>query len=645
MTKALLCRVVYGAAFCALLPVLLVAWAQRLEQLLPLPTLAPLPWMLFVAGAGIALMAWSMAMLWKFGGGLPMNAFPPPRFTLRGPYALLGHPIYVGFVLVTIGVAAAFGSAAGLLIVAPAVMLGCAALVLGFEARDLDLRFGASRPRAWLRLPPSLPNRAATWSDRARVLLLVLGTWLLVYEAVGHIPVPDAVELMRGAEASWPVHMWWTVIYSLDYLLPVLAVCAAVSGRALSGWSRDALFGMAVGFLIMVSTPYIATPRSFDSASPWAWLMELSRADGVGGRAAFPSFHAYWGFMAAALLWHRGRTIGLVSSVLAVLIAVSCITTGMHATADVIAGTLLTGLALSRERLWHRACSIAERIANAWWELNLGPARLLVHGVYAAIASGAGVLLIAIFAPDVPPWAIAAMALASLLGAAVVGQLLVGSARLQRPFAYFGSVAGVLLGGVALAFGGVSVWPLLAATAAAAPWIQSLGRLRCLVQGCCHGAPMEHGHGITHHRPQSRVAAISGLRGVAIHPTPLYSMLCNVVIGLLVARLCVLGAPASLTVGAYLFMQGAARFVEESYRGEAQTQRLAGLRIYQWFAVMLALLGMALTCVASPATSAPAWPEGAVFTTAALVAAIYALIMGVEFPRSRWPLSRLTPVT
>lgn len=641
MTNATLLRVAYGAAFCLLLPVLLVAWAYRLEEIVPLPEMARqcAAWALPLIG--VPLMAWSMFVLWRHGGGLPMNAFPPPRFTLRGPYAVLSHPIYVGFILVTIGVAAGCGSMAGLLIVAPAVVLGCGALVLGFEARDLDKRFGTSRPRAWLRLPDS----TATWSDRLRVLLLVFGAWVVAYELVGHIPVPDAVELMRGGEASWPVHMWWTVIYSLAYLVPIVAVCVATSGRSLATWSRDALFGMAVGFLIMLSTPFIATPREFDTTSTLTWLMDLNRADGVGGRAAFPSFHVYWGFMAAALLWHRGRTVGTLAYAFAVLVAVSCITTGMHATSDVIAGTLLAGLALSRERLWHRACAIAERIANAWWELNIGPARLLVHGVYAALASGAGVLLIALFAPSVPPWAIAAIALASLLGAAIVGRLLVGSARLQRPFAYFGSVAGVLLGGAALALNGLSVWPLLAATAAAAPWIQSLGRLRCLVQGCCHGAPMQRGRGITHHLPQSRVCAISGLRGVTIHATPIYSMLCNVVIGLLLARLCVLGAPASLIVGAYLFMQGAARFVEESYRGEAQTQLMGGLRIYQWFALFIAILGAALTCVVSPATAAPAWPEPAAFTTAALVAAIYALFMGVEFPRSRWPLSRLTPVT
>ena len=80
--------------------------------------------------------------LWRRGGGLPMNAFPPPRFVSGGIYALVPHPIYGGFVLACAGVAVYTGSASGLWLVTPTVALGCAALVLGYELPDLRRRFG-----------------------------------------------------------------------------------------------------------------------------------------------------------------------------------------------------------------------------------------------------------------------------------------------------------------------------------------------------------------------------------------------------------------------------------------------------------------------------------------------------------------------
>ena len=43
--------------------------------------------------------------------------------------------------------------------------------------------------------------------------------------------------------------------------------------------------------------------------------------------------------------------------------------------------------------------------------------------------------------------------------------------------------------------------------------------------------------GIRYERPESRVCRIAHLQGVPVHPTPLYSMLGNVAIGLVVGRM------------------------------------------------------------------------------------------------------------
>jgi protein-S-isoprenylcysteine O-methyltransferase Ste14 len=95
-----------------------------------LPLFAP-PLGLAIAVAGAASLLLGMLHLWRYGGGLPMNAFPPPRYVERGIYRLLPHPIYAGFVMLCAGISIAVRSASGLWLVSPIAALGCAALVLG----------------------------------------------------------------------------------------------------------------------------------------------------------------------------------------------------------------------------------------------------------------------------------------------------------------------------------------------------------------------------------------------------------------------------------------------------------------------------------------------------------------------------------
>src|ERR1019366_3157104 len=94
-----------------------------------------------------------------------------------------------------------------------------------------------------------------------------------------------------------------------------------------------------------------------------------------------------------------------------------------------------------------------------------------------------------------------------------------------------------------------NIWLALAALCLAAPWIQGLGRLRCLVQGCCHGRPTTPEIGIRYSHPRSRVCRVPGLRDIPIHATPLYSLLWNVFIALLLTRLYFLQVNAAMIGG------------------------------------------------------------------------------------------------
>jgi prolipoprotein diacylglyceryltransferase len=183
---------------------------------------------------------------------------------------------------------------------------------------------------------------------------------------------------------------------------------------------------------------------------------------------------------------------------------------------------------------------------------------------------------------------------------------------------------------------------LLAALALAIPWAQAIGRLRCLVQGCCHGSEAPEALGIVYLREKSRVLTLGNLGRVPLHPTPLYSILANVVIGSLLLRLWSLGASLSIVVGSYLILTGVSRFVEESYRGEPQTPIVGGLRIYQWLAIVSFVSGAIVTTL--PAAAEPRWSpwlDVSVPVTALLFGACAGFAMGVDFPGSARRFARL----
>ena len=97
-------KILYGASFTILLPVLLAVWADRAESAVALPPYGSKELGLAFAFGGITLMLAGMRDLWRYGGGLPMNAFPPPRLARQGSFLWLPHPIYTGFVTACLGV-------------------------------------------------------------------------------------------------------------------------------------------------------------------------------------------------------------------------------------------------------------------------------------------------------------------------------------------------------------------------------------------------------------------------------------------------------------------------------------------------------------------------------------------------------------
>ncbi len=632
----------YGILFVVVLPAALVWWAVVTTPVVPLPAI-PYGWAAIIPIAvGVALMLAGMAALLKYGKGLPMNPYPPPVYVIRGIYTFTPHPIYLGFVLACFGVAILLESPSGTWLVAPMVALALTALVLGYERHDLRRRFGPEAIHVPLvSLPPDRADRPTGW-DRASVYLLVLIPWSVAFEAVYRLGIPaDAVVAHLPFERGWPVLEWTEAVYGSIYIFVLATPLILRTQRDLRRLAELGLISTALVTLIYLTVPIVAPPRPFEPRTflGHALMFERSMSHTV---AAFPAFHVIWSFIAADGWARRSRAWGVVGWTWAILITVSCITTGMHALADLVAAAIVFALLLLRRRVWELMRRAAEAIANSWHEFRWRGVRVINHGLYAGLAGAVGLWISGSLGGPQVFWQLVLVHLCGLAGAGLWAQKLEGSPKLSRPFGYYGGVIGAAASTVIVGGLGGNTMFLLALVAMEAPWLQSLGRLRCLVQGCCHGSEAPEGVGIRYWTSRSRVCTLGDLRGVPLHPTPLYSILGNVVIGVLLLRLWSLGAAFGLIAGTYLMLAGAARFVEESYRGEPQTPILGGLRIYQWMAVLSFACGIVLTMIPG---GNPRGLDFAFDPRLALASALYGLLvgfaMGVDFPGSARRFARL----
>ena len=267
--------------------------------------------------------------------------------------------------------------------------------------------------------------------------------------------------------------------------------------------------------------------------------------------------------------------------------------------------------------------------------------RVINHGLYAAAGTSAGLLIIGVLLGPGSVGPAVVVAFSSLITAALWAQFIEGSPSLLRPYGFYGGVIGVILGSLIAGLMGGNIWQLLGAYAVAGPLIQSAGRLRCLVQGCCHGREAPPNIGIRYTHPRSRVCRLADLANTPIHPTPLYSIIWNVFLGITLARLWSLHASLPLITGLYLILNGLGRFVEEAYRGEPQTPIVGGLRLYQWTAVASVVVGAVLTTL-STSSVIPDWQFS---WTAVGAAAGFGLVtwfaLGVDFPGSNRRFARL----
>lgn len=616
-------QILYAGLFVLVLPALLALWARGAAPNVGLPAYGgPRLGSVFAIG-GFAVVLHAMFELWRTGHGLPMNPYPPRRLVNRGLFRWIPHPIYTGFVTACFGVSMIFASPAGLWLITPVMTLACAALVLGYERHDLLRRFGDT-----LHVLPPGEDTPPTTRERILFWISAVIPWLALYGFTVNMGLTGTA-FRFPFEGHLPIWSWTSVLYQTSYITVALAPWTAHTRRELRQITISAWVASALIFPFYWIVPSAAPRRPFTPDNAVGDLLDWERTT-YPPTAAFPSFHVLWAIFVAR--FYRPRWLG---AAYVAIIAVSCITTGMHYIPDVLASLAIAPFLLHPERVWHWFRRTSEGLANSWREWRVGPARVINHGFYAGLAGAVQVVIVTAVAGH--PWKVLATGIAGLVWAAAWAQWVEGSSRLRRPFGFYGGFLGVAV--ACLVFD--ERWLLLAGHCLGAPWMQAIGRLRCFVNGCCHGALTSDSVGIRVTEPHSRVTRLASLTGAPIHATQLYSILGNILLGGLLIRFWLSGAPLALICGAYAIGNGLARFVEEAYRGEPQTPVLYGLRLYQWIAIGMVITGAILTTL-------PSLGAGAVdFSMEGFVAAIgFGLLsfvaMGVDFPESERALASLT---
>jgi prolipoprotein diacylglyceryltransferase len=309
---------------------------------------------------------------------------------------------------------------------------------------------------------------------------------------------------------------------------------------------------------------------------------------------------------------------------------------------DVVAGFSVFIIVVFRIQIWNYIRRQSELLSNSWHEWRIGPVRIINHGFYGGAAGFTGTLLAGFFLGHQYAFAVFIVMVCVIIGSGIWAQLIEGSSKLLRPFGYYGGLFGGIIACIIISlFFSVNIYALLGAFAMAGPWIQSIGRLRCLVQGCCHGKPSGRSIGIRFTHPYSRVNKISGLSGVPLHPTQLYSIASNIIAGLILIRLFKIGMPSSFIIGVYFILNALGRFVEESFRGEAQTPYWAGMRIYQWIAIINILIG-SLFLTVQDSVVLSFHPNLTSLYLAIAVGILVTFASGIDFPESNRRFARLT---
>lgn len=614
-------KFLYSVLFLVVVPAGIWLWAEAIGQKLSLPAVESIVGggLLFVAG--ILLLMWGMYALWKYGRGLPMNAYPPPHLVSRGPFRIFRHPLYTGFAMLTIGWFMADGQAAGFWIISPLVILSMVALVLGYEAPELKHRFPDSSFRSLTDVPEN-SRKQPDANDRFSALFWVL---VLIFVCNGII-----VSMSGKTDSTGIFYYEWLpgatafIPHIVGFLLVIIISFVLKNKYILREW----IISVAVSavFSVILSFIWPETGAAIISGIPWP---------GLSVPIIVILISCYFLFKKPAIARFFLVIAGLLLVAFRIIVS-------QEALFLLIVTLGISLVSVFHRNIWQFLRIWSEKIANSWHEWVFGKIRVINHGFYVGFGAFLGILLAGILAGQEYALALLVFAVIVTICSALWAQIIEGSARLKRPFGFYGGLVGIFFGSIAVWAMGLNAWVIIGVSSVVMPWVQAIGRLRCLVNGCCHGCRVENPNtGIRYFHPRSRVNNISGLNGELLHPTQLYSILWLTIVGVVMLRLWNIGLSSSFIFGLYLILTGIGRFVEEAYRGESQTPVVSRLRLYQWTAIASIVAGIVMTVIDISPVDIVSGFSLQVLAAAIICGLFIFFAMGVDFPYSNRRFSRL----
>lgn len=613
--------VFYALIFIIAIPILLWIWAKSTEHLINLPVIQSdiAGWLMIITGGILLLWGWIALML--YGKGLPMNAYPPKVFVRKGLYKLISHPIYYGFGILAAGAFILEGSASGLWLVLPITILGMMAIVLGYEKIDLKERFPDYNYKTILSLPEN-SNDIASIGKRVLIFLQLI-VYIMIVNALIIFAFFIGYDIQVFHQTLIPNLLNITILFLIIMILRSKSEIRETSIRI--------ILALLLYLFVLFMLPERQLQYLYDSDIP----THLN----INPYSTMPLFVIF--ILVNSILRYSKLIIGIIS-VLTIISIYFLISSAEITFANTLLMALISVLSIYYKNIWELFRALSEKIANSWKEWTFGNVRIINHGFYVGIGSFLGILLSGFLAGDEYAWAILLFCVVVIIFSALWAQIIEGSEKLKRPYGYYGALVGIIFASWAVWLAGYSAWVIIGVVTVVMPWVQAIGRLRCLVNGCCHGKPIESETiGIRYFHHRSRVYNISGLRGELLHPTPLYSILWLTLTGFILLKLWFLNSPIPFIFGMYLILTGIGRFVEEALRGEVQTKIIIGLRLYQWAAVVSVFVGIFFTTVdISPIILNPgfAWQT---FIAAVIGGLFTFFAMGVDFPNSNARFSRL----
>jgi phosphatidylglycerol:prolipoprotein diacylglycerol transferase len=153
-----------------------------------------------------------------------------------------------------------------------------------------------------------------------------------------------------------------------------------------------------------------------------------------------------------------------------------------------------------------------------------------------------------------------------------------------------GLIAGLALAITLAAMGRFRFLPMADAIAPALALGQAIGRVGCLLAGCCYGRLAPGGFPLALTFPRGALAPA----GIPLYPTQAAESIGLFLLTYILIRLLGRPRPAGLVLAAYLALAGLIRFSVDLFRGDFRGPKTLGLAPTSWVALAAMLSGLAL---------------------------------------------------